>query len=164
MSIAFNADEMLQIAEQIEKNGMKFYARAAELTSDPRCKELLAKLADAEATHLETFSKMRVQLSENRKLPSTFDPHGETAQYLTALADRHVFDLRQDLTTRLSDSATPQEILQLAIAAEKESVVLYVGLKELVPAKLGSGSVDEIIAEEMRHITLLSRQLAQFVS
>ena len=30
MSIVFNADEILEMAEQIERNGAKFYRRASE--------------------------------------------------------------------------------------------------------------------------------------
>lgn len=53
-----------------------------------------------------------------------------------------------------------KEILKSAIAAEKDSIVFHLGMKELVPPKLGSDKLDLIIKEEMEHIVLLSRELA----
>ena len=41
MSIKFNADEILEMAEQIERNGVLFYRTAAEQVSDPQQKQLL---------------------------------------------------------------------------------------------------------------------------
>ena len=52
-----------------------------------------------------------------------------------------------------------EEILKAAITAEKDSIVFYLGMKKAVPERLGSDKVDEIIEEEMRHITMLSEQL-----
>ena len=40
MSIGFNADDILSIAEQIERNGARFYRAAAELPCDPETKPI----------------------------------------------------------------------------------------------------------------------------
>ena len=45
MSYDFNADDVLEIAEQLERNGGKFYRTAAESTSDTANKEFLLELA-----------------------------------------------------------------------------------------------------------------------
>jgi rubrerythrin len=44
MSTPFNADEILEMAEQIERNGARFYRRAAEGAVDPRNRQLLSSL------------------------------------------------------------------------------------------------------------------------
>jgi rubrerythrin len=50
-------------------------------------------------------------------------------------------------------------ILKEAITAEKDSIVFYLGMKELVPETLGKKRIDAIIKEEMSHIKLLSKEL-----
>ena len=46
MSLDFNADEVFEIAEQIERNGSEFYRKAAENMSNPKAKEFLNHLAE----------------------------------------------------------------------------------------------------------------------
>ena len=52
-----------------------------------------------------------------------------------------------------------KEILKAAIMAEKDSIVFYLGMKEMVPEGLGKAKIDIIIKEEMGHIKLLSGRL-----
>ncbi len=42
-----------------------------------------------------------------------------------------------------------RDLLELALSFEKDSVVFYVGVKDLVPPEVGKEQVDEIIKEEM---------------
>ena len=74
---------------------------------------------------------------------TVFDPDGEAALYLRALADTRVFFEKEIDVTSL------KKILKSAIEAEKDSIVFYLGMKEAVPEKLGKGRLDDIIREEM---------------
>ena len=38
MSISFNADEILEIAQRIEQNGLNFYKAASNAVADPKAK------------------------------------------------------------------------------------------------------------------------------
>ena len=38
---------------------------------------------------------------------------------------------------------------------EKDSVVLYTAMKDLVPENLGKETIDKLIKEEMSHISLI---------
>ncbi len=153
MSYDFNADEILKMAEQIEKNGAKFYRDAAQNVSDPAHKQTLGDLAAMEDEHEKTFASMRVDLSKTEKIGTTFDPEDEAAQYLGALADTRVF-FEKDI-----DLTSMKEILKAAIIAEKDSIVFYLGMKNLVPGKLGKERLDQIIQEEMGHIKVLGQKL-----
>ena len=64
MSITFNAFEIFEMAEQIERNGTKFYHKAAENIADQTVSQMLFDLADMELEHEKTFAHMRMQLSE----------------------------------------------------------------------------------------------------
>jgi rubrerythrin len=154
MSYDFNADDVLEMAEQLEKNGGKFYRTAAENTEDPANKEFLLELAAMEDQHEKTFKAMRAELSEREKESTVFDPEGEAALYLRALADTRVF-FEKEINVQ-----SMLEILKSAITAEKDSIVFYLGMKEAVAEGLGKGRIDHIIKEEMGHIKLLSRKLA----
>ena len=159
MSITFNAFEIFEMAEQIERNGVKFYRKAAEGISDRDVRQMLLDLADMEAEHEETFAGMRKQLSDRERELRVFDPENEVALYLQAMASGHVFDLKKDPGEQLTGTETVEDILKLAIDAEKDSIVFYLGLKDFVPAKAGKDRVEAIIKEEMGHIAVLNRRL-----
>ncbi len=159
MEITFNADEIFEMAEQIERNGIKFYRRAAEIISDKDNKDLLIKLAEMEVDHIKTFARIREQLADKEKETIIFDPDNQCALYLQAMADGHVFDIKTDPSTLLSGSESFHDILKMAIGAEKDSIAFYMGLKDLVTEPAGKDKVDKIIREEMNHIVLLSSKL-----
>ena len=160
MNIDFNVDEILQIAEQIERNGEKFYNRAAENAPDEATKNMLLDLAAMESLHETTFKEMREGLSEQDRKSTVFDPDNECALYLQALADGKIFNTNADPAGLLTGSETIQYILETAIGMEKESVVFYAAMRDVVPARLGKDKVDTIIKEELGHVASLSGQLA----
>jgi rubrerythrin len=155
MRYDFNADEVFEMAEQMERNGEKFYKRAAATIDDEPHKKLLLELAAMEVDHEKTFKAMRSDLKAAEKSATVFDPEGEAALYLRALVDTRVFFEKE------VDVSSMENILKAAIEAEKDSIVFYLGMKNAVPEKLGQDRIEGIIKEEMGHIRLLSRELAQ---
>ncbi|CAN2042340.1 Rubrerythrin [Candidatus Magnetomoraceae bacterium gMMP-15] len=154
MSYVFNADEVFEMAEQLERNGADFYKSAAEDISDSSARELLLNLAKMEEEHEKTFAMLKTELTEKDKESTIFDPEGEAALYLRALADTRVFFEKE------IDTSSMQEILKAALVAEKDSIVFYLGMKDLVSDKLGKNKINNIIKEEMGHIKLLGNKLA----
>ena len=155
MGIDFNADEVFEIAEQIERNGAKFYRSIAEKINDTNKKQLLVNLAKMEDEHEQTFKNLRYKLSTDEKIQTTFDPEGESERYLRSLADTRVFYEKNVTPTSLED------ILKFAITIEKDSIVFYLGMKDIVPEHLGKQKLDDIIKEEMSHVNLLSMELIE---
>ena len=160
MTTTFNADEIFKIAEQVERNGAGFYRRAAQGFTDSRTCEKLLDLATMEDEHEKVFAAMRAELSDEERQPPAPDPWGEVALYLRGIADGHVFDVRADPAERLTGKETREDILRMAIGLEKDSIILYLGMREMVPERLGKNRIDAIIKEEMGHIATLSNQLA----
>ncbi len=156
MGNEFNANDIFEIAKQIEINGAKFYRTAANRVDEDIHKQFLLGLAEMEDTHEQTFADMQKNLSTAEKAESVFDPEDQNALYLKALADTRVF----------FEMDQPEEsmkgILKAAISAEKDSIAFYLGMKELVSEKLGKSKVDDIIKEEMSHIQLLAAKLVEF--
>jgi rubrerythrin len=153
MSYDFNADEVFEMAEQMERNGAKFYRDAAETAADQSKKDMLIGLSEMEEAHEKMIGSMRAELSSAEKASTVFDPSGEAAQYLRALVDSRVFFEKEiDVTSMV-------EILKSAIEAEKDSIVFYLGMKEAVPMKMGKDRIEAIIKEEMGHIQMLTKHL-----
>jgi len=159
MPITFNANEIFEMAEEMERNGAKFYRKAAQNASDSQIKQMLLDMADMEDGHLVTFQEMRKELSGQEKGWTVFDPDNQSALYLQAMADARGFEGKITPTKELTGSETPKEILETALNSEKESVVFYFGLKSLVHPKAGRDKVEAIIIEELSHITTLLNKL-----
>jgi len=159
MSQMFSADEIFEMAEQIERNGAKFYRRATEGDFEEDYRQKLLELAEMEIEHEKTFAAMRTQLSGTKTGPTVFDPYGEAALYLQAMANDYVFDVNADPSENLAGKSV-EEILNKAIGAEKDSIVFYLGIKDMVPERFGRDKIDKIMREEMGHVTLLSDELA----
>lgn len=153
----FNAKEILEMAEQIEKNGYDFYKKAATDVKDPAIKSFLNELADMELKHESIFDTMKQDLPGSEKEEVVFDPYEETALYIQALADTRVFYQKR------IDTSSVEEVLKEAIVAEKESIVFYLGMKDMVPTSSGKAKIDEIIKEEMKHIQIISNKLLHYL-
>jgi rubrerythrin len=153
MAFDFNADDVLKIAEQIEENGVVFYNKASEAIAESYYKKFLLDLSTMEVFHKKIFAGMRAALSDIETKPTVFDPNEESVLYLKSLADLRVFYNKE------MDTTTIENILKVAIEAEKDSIVFYLGMKDLVPVKLGKDKIDAIINEEKKHIVMLSKEL-----
>jgi rubrerythrin len=159
MGLFFNVDEILQMAEQIERNGSTFYRKAAAISTSSRSAQFFLKLAAMEDEHEKIFSSLRTNLREEERRIYFPDPEDQAQAYLKAWADGHVFDVRTNPAEKLSGKEKPEEILRWAINQEKESIVFYLGMKEAVPERLGKKRIDDIIREEMSHIAVLNKEL-----
>lgn len=160
MSISFNALEVFEIAERIERNSVNFYLKAAEAFSEDNLRQTLLNLADFEKEHEKCYINMRKQISTRKWNLTTFDPENQMSLYLQKIADSNVFDPQKDPAEQLKNKGTVRDIMNYAIDAEKDSIIFYLGLKNYVPSTKGKNKVDEIINEEMNHITELNLRLS----
>ena len=128
MSLTFNADEIFEMAEEIERNGAKFYRKAAEGASDADTRKFLTDMAVMEDGHLDIFQKMRQQLADSDKVPVTYDPDDQAALYLQSMADARGYEGKISPSIELTGGEELQDVLSIDIGAERNSVVFYVGL------------------------------------
>jgi rubrerythrin len=156
MSRSLTAQEIFEVAIQIERDGKVFYRRAAELF-DGGIKRTVLGLAEMEEAHETFFIQLKERLFKPDDKSANFDPNGEAERYLTALAHDQVFDLNQSADETWLENSSVDDILKLAIQREKDSVVYYLGLKEVVEDALGKSKIDDIVKEEMKHISLLTQ-------
>jgi rubrerythrin len=159
MSITFNADEIFEMAEQIERNGAKFYREAAGKAPDSSTKKMMLDLAIMEDGHEKIFAQMRKDLPSKEKEPTVYDPDNEAAQYLRTMADFHGTEGKAGPLEKLTGKETLPQLLKIALQAEKDSIAFYVGIKGLVPSRSGKDKVEKIIVEEMAHVSTLGAKL-----
>jgi len=145
MGIVFNANEVLEMARQIERNGAAFYRKAAEIVQDS--KDLLLEIAEQEDEHLATFTEMQENISAREYESTAYDPDDEGLMYLQAMANGHIFDTKKKPEDMLTGNENLADVMLMAIGAEKDSIVFYSGLKGFVPEKLGADKLDSIIKE-----------------
>jgi rubrerythrin len=158
--ITYNADEVFEMAEQIERNGAAFYRKAAENFRGLDLSKVLLDLAAMEDNHERTFHAMRTELPPKLRTEEKFDPTGEGALYLHAMVHGKVFDPRAEPARELNGAEKPGDILRAAIEMEKNSIIFYLTVKKMVRLAAGLARIDEIIEQEMGHVATLSKQLA----
>jgi rubrerythrin len=149
----FTAGELLDIAVGIERNGVAYYDSLAQLAGDRELKETYGFLANMERHHVEVFQKLRSAAGQGPVVPPVDE--AEYEGYLKALIDSSVFtndEVARDMARR---AAGPAEALQIALGAEKDSILFYTEMKDLVPQREREAVID-IIKEERTHVRELS--------
>ena len=159
MPIVFNADEVVGMAVEVERNGQAFYARGAEIVSEPEVKKLMTDLVEWEKGHERLFQGLRDELTDEERASTAFDPDGVMEMYLKAMAADHVFTKKTDPAGLIADDASAADILKTALGLERDSIIFYVVMKDAVPKRLGPDKVDALIREEMSHVVYLQKQL-----
>jgi rubrerythrin len=159
MEQLLTADQIFGIGVEIEKNGRAFYAAAASNAAGSSIKKLLNELAVWEKKHIEIFTALRNKLPPQAKDENLYDPSDEIALYLKATADNHVFIRNSNMEALAAGCKTPQDILNIALSFEKDSVVFYASVREAVAEGAGKAEVEQLIHEELTHIGFLTREL-----
>lgn len=159
MSISFSGSELINVAIGIERRGIAFYDIMTKSTESTAAREVFQHLADMEREHIRLFEGMLDQADKYQ--PAESYP-GEYAAYLQALIDSAVFT--DDLvTSELATQADSDvEAMELAISAEKDSILFYYEMRNIMPRR-AQPTVDRILAEEKSHLkelTGLKKQLA----
>ena len=152
MSIAFSISELINIAIGIEIRGIVFYDVMTRSTENAASHDIFKHLTDMERQHIQIFQDMLKDVDKYQVPESDTE---EYAAYLQALVDSAVFTndfITSEMATRVDNDI---EALELAISAEKDSILFYYGMQDLMPRPAQS-TVNKIIAEEKSHLRQLS--------
>jgi len=152
VSISFSGSELINIAIGIERRGIAFYDIMTRSTKNAIAREVFKYLGDMEQEHIRTFQGMLAE-ADKYQFPET--PTGEYTAYLQALVDSAVFSddfATSEMATKVSSDI---EAMELAIGAEKDSILFYYEMKDIMPQR-AQPTVNKIIAEEKSHLRQLS--------
>ncbi len=149
MQAEYSAQEILQMALNIEEDGVRFYKQAAEDTFDPKIKELFLQLACDEETHKGAIRQMADELDLTVQQYEDEDAF----TYMTWLVHGRVFP---------DDGGKPvhssRQLIYQAIEREKSTLLLYYNMKDGV-GQVASDTLTKLIGEEKQHVIKLSQML-----
>lgn len=158
MAIKFNADEIFEMAIQAESNAYKMYSDLAKKHVDPEVSAELMKMAEMEKSHENIFIKMRKELPEDMRT-ATFDPNEDATLYLQTIADAEVGEGSPEIAKSMTGRESFEDVLKMAIGLEKQAILFYLGIRDMVPERLGKDKVEHVIKEEQSHVVLLTNRL-----
>ena len=143
----FRAGEVLDMAVQIEEQGLAFYESCAQASLGSETTEVFEYLIDQEKNHVKIFTRMKQGL-DDFPLPESYP--GETRSYIESFVKDRVFSSPED-AAHISE---PREAVALAIGFEQRSILFYSAMKDAARQSEG-GVIDRVIAQEHEHIRRL---------
>jgi len=158
MSYLLEVREILEFAVYIEQRGYEFYVGAIKKFSEKRPSELFQYLADEEFKHEEFFKRL-LQESGGVKGES-LDP--EYQAYMREFCKGHSLADRAVTKARLAQATSLEEVLEMAMGFEKDSIIFFSELKEIY-TKDNFEAVDKIIREEMGHLRKIFQMKRELV-
>jgi rubrerythrin len=147
MSYLLDVKEILGFAVYIEERGYEFYVEAMKKFHEPHATELFQYLADEEFKHEKIFKKMMAAGTEAGK----GEPDAEYQAYMREFVKAHQLGDKEAVNAKLARLSTLEQVLDLAMAFEKDSIVFFSELKSAY-ARGGDGALDRVIHEEMGHL------------
>jgi len=161
MGISFSADEVFEMAMDVEKNGEAYYRKALALAKSADVKAVMTDLMEQEQHHYATFKDLREKLPPRTSLPTVADPESEEYLYLDALVKSRLFNTTREAEALAAKSGDEIEALKSALAFEKDTVLFFQTMKGMTDERLGRGEIDRIIEEEHRHIVRISKAIKE---
>ena len=158
MPTTYTLDQVFDMAQIAERNGARFYRKAASNMKVPALQKLLLDLASMEDAHFQVFEALRKQLSDAERDIAITDNVEGSYFWLRALAGGYAFDFRSDPSALLTGKETLSHILHKAILLERDAIVFYSAIRQRMSQ--GVEKLDVIIRQEMKHVTQLSEELA----
>lgn len=153
MSIALSAEELINLAIDIERRGVAFYDTMARSTGNEAVSTIFKLLVKMERQHVNLFENMLTDMGQSAPLDGYTSEH---AAYLESLAENAVFTDDAATSDMVDKMEKDVEALEMAIGAEKDSVLFYYEMRDIMPPPSRS-AINNVIAEEKTHLSQLTR-------
>ncbi len=154
-----NADELIELAIQIEKNGKEYFAAMAERSDNPRVKQIFNFLVREEQSHLEIFVKLRERLAEkNQNNFQIADEYNtpEMSVYVQAMSDGRVFPHLKSYAELATEIKDDEQAIYHAIGFEKDTILFFGDILGIFGADdENKPLIKELIRQEKIHIAKL---------
>lgn len=158
--LQIDIDEILEIAQDIEDAGARFYRQAADLV-DGSTKKVFLALAKMEDNHKVSFSSMKPKRSKAEKCLAEFDPDDGAGLYLDYAVKSKFFCNNPEDIFDGNESAI--ELITFAIDREKDSVLFFESLKDALQLDTDREIINNIIKEEISHTLTLTQIRAKIM-
>lgn len=142
----FEIKEILDVAIRLEQNGEKTYRNAMASSSDEEMNGLLAWMADEEAKHREWFSALQTQLDKGAANPF-FEKMSR--EVFNDLIGGQSFSLKE---VDFAEIGSVEELISVFTEFEQDTVLFYELIEPFIEDPDTRSHLQQIIAEEKRHI------------
>jgi rubrerythrin len=142
----FSANEILDMAIELEKNGERVYRDAIEKVSNPELITLLEWMADEEVKHANWFAELKLKLDQKSVNP--FMEKMSRELFNDLLGDKNF--ILKDID--FSSVSEIDDLIAIFIEFEKDSVRFYEVLEPFIEDPVSLESLQKIIDEENHHI------------
>jgi rubrerythrin len=156
----FTAEQALEMAMDIEKNGEVFYTEIATKQADPEIKAFFEDLAVQERGHHRVFQNMLEEMHPTSEPPGATPSayYDEYQAYMQVALDNALFagpDKALALARQAEDLDTA---LRAALGFEKDTLLFYYDLSDMM-GKADQETIAKIILEEKKHLRRLARMI-----
>jgi rubrerythrin len=151
----FSANEILDMAIKLEKNGEVVYRDAIEKVSNPELITLLEWMADEEVKHASWFAELKLKLDQKSVNP--FMEKMSRELFNDLLGDKN-FSLKD---VDFSSVSEIDDLIAIFIEFEKDSVRFYQVLEPFIEDPVSLESLKKIIDEENCHIKQLQKLMGR---
>ena len=153
----FSANEILDMAIKLEKNGEVVYRDAIAKVSNPELITLLAWMADEEVKHADWFAELKLKLDQKSVNP--FMEKMSRELFNDLLGDKNFFLKDVDF----SSVSEIDDLIAIFIEFEKDSVRFYQVLEPFIGDPVSLEGLKKIIDEENCHIKRMQELMGREV-
>jgi rubrerythrin len=152
---------VFDFAVKAEKDGIDFYMKAAKkFSGNQDLQKLFHSLAKEEAKHMQIFLDFKVK-SEDKGIDQCLKSP-EIDAYLEAIVQEGLFPKGETVNKRLEKVETVGQAAAIAMAAEKNAVLLYTELAKLSKDKEQRKFFEKIVKEEKSHLVMVANLRAEY--
>ncbi len=146
----YSIGEIIEQALQTEQLGYQFYSAMSDRFRDNHdFKKLFDTLAEKELHHTTTFERLKEIVSKSEGEPEGWE---EVSLYMRAIVESEFFLGKYKALPSMEDVKTVTGAVQFAIGFEKETLLYFLGVRDVVDQK---ALINEIIEEERSHLRWL---------
>ncbi|MCX5684934.1 MAG: ferritin family protein [Planctomycetota bacterium] len=154
----FNEIEAVRIAQNMEKNGLAFYQRAAAKTGDAKVRAIFQKLIEDEKNHLKTFEELETTLVARRTADAEPEDDKQLGAYIDRLLQTQVFCEKCAAPGMLDKAHDDCSALSVSLQAERDAIVFYLEMLGFVDSKEAKEAFEWILKEERQHLVTIGER------
>ena len=149
----FAAEEILDMAILIEKNGEAAYRNAIQYISNQALISLLEWMADEEVKHAKWFLELKEEAAAATPAKSPF-VQNMGREFISGILGEQSFSLKE---VDFSQIDSNNDLIDIFIEFEEDGILFYEMLQPFIQDQETLEKLGRIIAEEKRHIEQLTK-------
>lgn len=158
MNENFTAQEIIEIAIEIEKNGKEFYQIMADSARTVPLRNLFNYLSAEEDKHRQKFEEILKSVGGYQISEVYYAT--EYMGYMKAIADERVFTKDVSYIDLARQLTSPKQAIDIAISFEKDTIIFLHEMLDMF-GQSEKAVIEQLLAEERSHIRKLSEMKKQ---